>query len=322
MAIQITKMILYGILNAVLYVALPLILFEVISMIGLMTFSQEFKMTIMIIGIIGVVFSMLRHAFPKDSSANRLVAFGSTIYSGIYLFYLFGGFTPGVQLGTYSIDIPTQGLQVLLGLQVIAWLLLGSSGIKALKYLIEAVELRKNKEYRVKKKFKLSNLFKVLGTIFSLIIFGYLGSIAYSGMNLNFGFNSPPVIDHDPGALPFDPSDDTINITIFFDLNNQGFYAIYDVLIDAELRTLTSANDSALPVGVIVGGSSDNYFSTIHSFTNHANNTVTLAMDPTYIVGLATTAATLALKISFNTYYALILINLNVTVEVPWVALI
>ena len=145
MAIQITKMILHGILSAVLYIALPLVLFEVISMMGLMTFTQEFKMSIMIIGIIGVVFSMLRHAYPKDSSANRLIAFGSTVYSGIYLFFLFGGFTPGVRLGTYSISLPT--LQVLLGLQVIAWLLLGSSGIKALKYLIEAVELRKNKEY-------------------------------------------------------------------------------------------------------------------------------------------------------------------------------
>ncbi|GAI62475.1 unnamed protein product, partial [marine sediment metagenome] len=88
---------------------------------------------------------------------------------------------------------------------------------------------RKNKEYRVK--FRLSHIFKVLGTIFSLIIFGYLGSIAYSGMNLGFDFRDTFVVDHDPGALPFDLSDDTINVTITFDLNNQGFYAIYDINI-------------------------------------------------------------------------------------------
>jgi len=320
MAIQITKMIMHGILNAVLYIALPLVLFEVISMMGLMTFTQEFKTTIIIIGIIGVVFSMLRHAYPKDTSANRLIAFGSTIYSGIYLFYLFGGFTPGVQLGTYSINVPP--LQVLLGLQVIAWLLLGSSGLRALKYLIEAVELRKNKEYRVKKKFKLSNFFKVLGTILGLIIFGYLGSIAYSGMNLGFSFHPTFDVDHDVGFLPLDPIDDTINITITFDLDNQGLYAIYDVYIDAEFRTVTSANESALPVGVKVGGSSNTYFSTFHSFTNNINNNITLVMDPTYIVGLATTDATLALKISFTTLYAAILISLNITVNIPWTALI
>ena len=320
MSIQYDKMLLYGILQAVLYIALPLVLFEVISMMGLMTFSQEFKMAIIIIGIIGVVFAMLQHAYPKDSSANRLIAFGSTVYSGIYLFYLFGGFALGVQLGTYSISLPS--LQVLLGLQVIAWLLLGSSGLRALKYLIEAVELRKKKEYRVKKKFKLSNFFKVLGTILSLIIFGYLGSIAYSGMNLSFNFHSEAKLGWDQGALIGDPSDDTINLTISFDLDNQGFYAIYDVYIDAEFHILTSANESALPVGVKVGESLDNYFSTFHSFTNNINNSITLIMDPTYVEGLATTDATLALKISFSTLYAAILINLNVTVNFPWTQLI
>jgi len=317
MAIQLTKMIMHGILNAVLYIALPLVLFEVISMMDLMTFTQAFKMTIIIMGIIGVVFSMLKHAFPKDTSANRLVAFGSTIYSGIYLFYFFGGFTPGVQLGTYSINVPP--LQVLLGLYVIAWLLLGSSGLRALKYLIEAVELRKNKEYRVKKQFKLSNFFKVLGTILGLIIFGYLGSIAYSGMNLN---PSPPSLSgfvRDPGILP-DPdySDDTISTNITFDLNNQGFYAIYDAYVGVELRIQDSMNLSLLPIGLKIGGGGKT-FETFHSFTNYINNSVTLVIGSTYMMELATTDATLELILSFNTYYALILINLNITIsDIPW----
>ena len=312
MAIQITKMILYGILNAVLYIALPLILFEVIAIMGLMTFTQEFKISIIIIGIIGTVFAMLRHAYPKDTSANRFIAFGSTIYSGIYMFYLFGGFTPGVQLGTYMISTPL--LQVLLGLQIIAWLLLGSSGIRALRYLVEAIELRKKKEYRVK--FKLSKIFKVLGTILSLIIFGYFGSIVYSGMNLGFSFHPTIVLGSQFGILP-DPNGYN-NITITFDLNNQGFYAIYDVYIDAELRTVASANELALPVGVKVGESLDNYFSTFHSFTNNVNNNITILMDPAYITGLLTTAATLAFKISFSTLYAAIFINLNITINIDW----
>jgi len=315
MAIQGTKMILHGILNGILYIALPLILFEVISMTGLMTFSQEFKTTIIIIGIIGTVFAMLRHAYPKDTSANRLIAFGSTVYSGIYMFYLFGGFSAGVQLGTYSISLPT--LQVLLGLQIIAWLLLGSSGIRALQYLIEAIELRKGKEYRVK--FKLSKFFKVIGTIFSLVIFGYLGTIVYSGMNLGFNFHPIPDFVRDPGVLP-DPdfSDDTISTNITFDLNNQGLYAIYDVYIGIELRIQDSANLSLLPVGLKVGGGGKT-FSTFHSFTNNVNNSITLAMDTTYIVELANTTATLELIFSFTTLYAAIFINLNISIrDIPW----
>jgi len=39
-------------------------------------------------------------------------------------------------------------------------------------------------------------------------------------------------------------------------------------------------------------------------------------------VGLATTDATLAFKISFSTLYAAIFINLNLTVDIPWNSLI
>lgn len=307
-------MILYGILNAILYIALPLILFEVIAMTGLMSFTQEFKTTIIIIGIIGTVFAMLRHAFPKDTSANRLVAFGSTIYSGIYLFYLFGGFTPGVQLGMYSISLPT--LQVQLGLQTIAWLLLGSSGVRAMQYLIEAIELRKGKEYRAK--IKLSILFKVIGTIFSLVIAGYLGSIVYSGMNLGFSFHPSFVTDYDDGGSPLDFNDDILSINVTFDLNNQGLYAIYNAYVGAELSVQASANTSALPIGLKVGGGGK-IFDTFHSFTNNINNTVTIVMDTTYMYELATTDATLKLIFSFNTIYATILINMNLTIpDIPW----
>jgi len=280
-----------------------------------MTFTQEFKTSIMIMGIFGTVFAMLRHAYPKDTSANRLIAFGSTIYSGIYLFYLFGGFTLGVQLGTYSIDIPDT-LQVLLGLQFIAWLLLASSGIRAMQYLIEAIELRKNKEYRAK--VKLSKLFKALGTIMSLVIFGYFGSIIYSGMNLGFSFHpmNPPVYDN--GGSPLDFSDDILNINITFDLDNQGFYAIYNAYVGAEIIVQASSNTSALPIGLKVGGGGKT-FETFHSFTNNLDNTVTILMDNTYMFELATTDATLKLKFLFNTIYATILINLNLTLpDIPW----
>ena len=84
-----------------------------------------------------------------------------------------------------------------------------------------------------------------------------------------------------------------------------------------------SDNETTLPVGVKVGESLDNYFSTFHSFTNNTNNNITLVMNPTYMVGLVTTDAILALKISFATLYAAILINLNITInDIQWTSLI
>ena len=325
MSIQYDKMILHGILNALMYIALPLIFIEVISMMGFMTFSQEFKISIIIIGIIAVVFAILSHAFPKDSSANRLIAFGSTIYSGIYLFYIFGGFTPGVSLGAYSISLPTA--QVLLGLQLIAWLFLSSSGIRALQYLIEAIELRKKKEYniRVRKQFKLSKVFKTLGLILSLAIMGYFGSIVYSGTNLNFNIHdiAPSDISYDNGGTPGPPGlDDSLNITITFDVINQGVYAIYDVYLDVIIYTLTTENSIVLPEYTKIGESLDNFYSTFHSFTTTLNQDIIVNIDTAYILGLAITDADLKLQISFATFYAGIFVDLNTSVQTEWNSLI
>jgi hypothetical protein len=313
MKVQIGKMILYGILSAIFYIAVPLILFEILGTLNIMTFNQAFKISILIFGIVGVVFSMLRHLFPKDTSANRLVAFGATVYSGLYLFYMFGGFTPGVSYGTYTISIST--FQVLIGLQLIAWLLLASSGVRALQYLVEAIEIRKQKEYsmNVRKKFKLSKVFKVIGTIMSLVIMGYFGSLVYSGLNLGFDLSDPPfTLGYNDGGSPLDPSDDSVNMTMSFDVSNQGLYAIYDVFIDIRFYTTDSANISALP-NTLIGESLNNYYGTFHSFTITQNNSVTVDINPSYIVGFVTTSAKLVFKISFSTLYAGILVALNIS---------
>jgi hypothetical protein len=322
MKVQVGKMILYGILSTLFYIVLPLVLFEVLTFLHLMTFTTGFRITVIIIGVIGVIFSMLRHLFPKDTPANRYIAFGATLYSGIFLFYMFGGFTPGVSYGTYEISLPT--INVLLGLQLIAWTLLASSGIRALQYLIEAIELRKHKEYTLteKRKFKLSKFFKVLGIILSLGILGYFGTLAYSGLNLGLDLHDSYVIGHDPGPTPLDPSDDTINVTMSFDLNNKGIYAIYNVYIDVSIYTVSSTNPIDLPVGVKIGETTNSYLGTFHSFTIYPNNNVTVDINPIYAEGFITTNAVLEFRITISTRYAGILVDLTVFVQTPWTALL
>lgn len=320
MAIQFGKMILHGILSAIFYIAVPLILFYFLDLYNIMYVSDSFKTSILIFGIIGVVISMLRHAFPEDTSANRLIRFGITVYSGIFLFYIFGGFEPGRSLGSYYID--TQYIQVLLGLQIIAWLFLGSTIIRGLQYLIEAIELRKKKEYRVtvKKEFRVSKIFKVLGILASLVILGYFGSIVYSGLNLNFNLHTPiapPV--YDDNLTPADFSDDSFSLTLTFDVGNAGIYAIHNVTLNAELFTVETDNATTLPWHTKIGGSPSPYQQTFHSFTNTVNQNVTIIVtNTTYIEGLATTDGDLILKLSFSTTYAWIFIALNVSLPFPW----
>jgi hypothetical protein len=118
MTIQWGKMILHGLLNAVFYIGIPYGMIYLLEYLNIVSFTEAFKISIIIFGVIGTIISMIKHAYSKDTSANRLISFFISIYSGIYLFYIFGGFTPGVELGTYSIK--TDLLQVNLGLKVIA----------------------------------------------------------------------------------------------------------------------------------------------------------------------------------------------------------
>ncbi len=319
MEIQYSKMILHGIIAAIFYLVVPFVLFYFLEYYSIMTFSESFRISIIIFGIIGIVISILRHAFPEDTSANRLVRFGATVYSGIFLFYIFGGFDPGRSLGTYYINTPL--IQAFLGLKIIAWLFLGSLIIKGLQYLVEAIELRKKKEYRVKvkKEFKLSKFFKVLGILASLIIVGYFGSIIFSGLNLRINLHDtfpPPA--YDDGGTPLNFADDSLNITLAFDVSNMGLYAIYNVNLNAEIHTVTTDNAVDLPWYTKIGSSPIPYQNTFHSFTKALNQNITISIDTAYIEGLLTTNGDLLFKISFSTLYALIFVNLTISLPVPW----
>ena len=324
MEIQYSKMILYGSIRAIFYIAIPLILITILSVYNIITFSQGFIINLIIIGIIGVGLTIIKRMFPKDTMTNRLIAFAVAIYQGIYLFYLFGGFTPGVKLGTYYIN--TIQTQVLLGLQLIAWLLLGISGISAIQHLIETLELRKQKEYLLKgrERFKVSKLFKKFGILLNIFMVGYILSIVISGLNLNIDIHeiSPGDIGWNNAGTLIDPMDDTINITVLFDVRNMGVYSVQEVFLDVDIYTETTANPVTLPWDIKVGEINNVYYEKFNFLTITPNQPITVNIDPTYAPGLAITDATLRLKISFKSYYAGILINLNTSILTDWDALI
>lgn len=314
MEIQWGKMILHGLLNAIFYIGLPLGIIYVFDYLNVITFAESFTISIMVFGIIGTIFSMLKHAFPKETSANRLASFFISVYSGVYLFYIFGGFEASTKLGTYYIN--TELIQILLGLQIIAWLLLGSTIIRALQYLVEAIELRKKTEYRVtKKSFKLSQIFKAFGFLMGLVIMGYFASIIYSGMNLNFNLHDmePGDVVWDEAGTPGVYTDDSINITLTFDIINNGIYAIYDVNLSLGLFASN---------GIKLGGAPNQYFSGFHAFTQTLDQSLTIVVNSTHVGFLILNSDTLTLKFSFETLYAAIYIDLNLNLPVPWTALV
>ncbi|MFW9830089.1 MAG: hypothetical protein ACFFB4_03085 [Promethearchaeota archaeon] len=317
MEIQYPKMILYGSIRAIFYMIIPLISIFILSVLEIVTFSNNFIISLLVIGCIGVFLTILKHIYPKQTVANRLIAFAVKIYQGIYLFYVFGGFNPGVKLGTYYIS--TTQVQVLLGLQFIAWLLLGIAGITAIQNLIEAIELQKEKNYllRGKKQIKLSKFFKTLGLILNLAMGGYVLSIVISGLNLKVDLKKSYAINWNTGTIP-DPSDDRINITMYFDVFNMGIYSIKEIYLDADIYTVVSFNFVTLPEDTKIGEINNVYFSEFKALFITRNQTVLIEINPLYAPGLAITDAILEFRISFMSIYAGISIELNTSITVLW----
>ena len=324
MKIQIKEMIIYGTLKAIFYLVLPIILINVLSDIGIMQFSSSFITFLIIIGAIGTFFAVLRHTFPKDTVANSVVGIIDSIYSGIFLFYIFGGFSVGKTFGDYRIEL--ENIQVLLGLQLIAWLLLSAAGVKALQHIVRTIELSRKKEYHVtvKRQFKASTVFRAIGTLANIALALYFLSIIVSGANISFNLHDTFAIGHDPGVLPLDASDDTINITITFDVQNKGIYAIHDVNLNVDVYTVTTSHTLPfdLPDNTNIGGLSGVHYFEFSSFSTTKDKNLTVLIDPIYAPALATNDATLSFRISFLALYAGIFININVSIEVPWIHLV
>ncbi|MFX1322845.1 MAG: hypothetical protein ACFFAQ_14505 [Promethearchaeota archaeon] len=324
MKIQIKEMIIYGTLKAVFYLVLPIILINVLSDIGIMQFSSSFIIFLIVIGAIGTVLAVLKHTFPKDTVANSVIGIIDSIFSGIYLFYIFGGFTVGKTFGEYRIEV--QNIQVLLGLQLIAWLLLAAAGIKALEHIIRTIELSRKKEYHVtiKRQFKASTFFRGLGTIANIGFALFIVSIIVSGANISVDLHDTFDIGHYDGGSPVDPTDDTINITMTFDVQNKGIYAIHDVNLDVDVYTVTTSHTLPydLPDNTKIGELTGVHYFEFSSFSTTKDRNLTVLIDPTYTAALATNDATLSFRISFIALYAGIFINLNISIEVPWVHLV
>ncbi|TXT64872.1 MAG: membrane protein of unknown function [Promethearchaeota archaeon] len=317
--LQKKKMILYGILHALIYLALPLIAIYILDIVNVVSFSEGFVIGIIVFGIIGVIMSMLKHAYPEDTAKNSVMRFLVSIYRAIYIFYLFGGFTLGVELGYYQIQ--TETITVTLGLKFLAWLLLILYGINSLKYLLRAIELRGTTEGSLihQERIKISLLFKVFGIVAIISISAYLVSIVYSGLRISPGISQIPITTYDDSGTPLDYSDDDYSVLFPFSLQNRGLYALKDVLIRVEIWTTPfSTNWTTLPPFRKVGESIPFYSASFSTLRAASYGIIPIYFYQPYLQGLSENYATLQLKFYLSTYYAGIYIDTSLTLDYPW----
>ncbi|MBN1216409.1 MAG: hypothetical protein JXA99_13335 [Candidatus Lokiarchaeota archaeon] len=317
MKIQIGKMIFHGIIAAIFYLGIPYAILFALDYYGLLELNMAFIWGLLPFAIAGIVITMLRHAYPKDTVNNRLLMFLTTVYSGLYLFYIFGGFTPGVELGNFSIT--TDFAEVTVGIKLIAWLLLIGSALAGLRYLFEAIEIHmKNKSDDPRTgSFKMFRIFKGLGLLTSLVLMGYIFTLVISGITLRPNLHDFST-SHDNG-LDGNPytSDDIFALTLLFDMKNGGIYSMTDVYISIDLYVHDCNDTSILPRFTKVGSTINSSVGDFPAFSETYNHNVTCIIDPLHILDIFLTETIIDMNFHINASYGGIFVDFRMNVTTP-----
>ena len=279
-----------------------------------MEFNDAFVLGIIIIGVIGTILSVLTHTFKKDTVAHGYTKIIDSIYSAIFTFYIFGGFTVGDGFGNFAISTTLAGYTVAarIGIQVIAYLSMIGTLINVGQHVFKTAELKKDKEYHItiKRKFRASKVFGIAGFITSIILTGYIISIPLSAINIRANLEGDGFsFDYDLGPDPLNFTDgDSVTMYLMFSIHNGGAWSIFDVRLDVDIR---------LPNSTRIGGSPDRDYTFLH-YTSTTSENFSMSIDPGYVPYLMVTATDLLFELSFEGRYAQINLDADLTFTLPW----
>jgi len=324
MKLDYKSILIYGVLKAAFFLILPIILISVLSDQGIIEFSPPFIVSILVMGIIGVIFTILRHAPPKDSILREIIGIGLAVYNGLYLFYIFGGFSGG--LGRYSIQ--TTNLVAFLGLQLIAWILLIGALINTIFYSVKTINtFKKKRKIKIReesRQLKLDKGLKIGKILLNLFLVGFIISVGLSGMYISFNVKDSYQFNWDTAGTPITYNDDSIEIITLFDLINPGIYSVLDVLIDVDIYTINTSDITQLSLP------DNTKIAEVDNMAYHMFPRGSLSIDqelivdvfPQYVVGLINFDADLLLYVNFSCHYATMSIFIMTNVTVRWTELI
>lgn len=324
MKLDYKSIIIYGVLKAAFFLVLPLIIISVLSSQEIVEFGQNFIISIVIMGIIGIIITIVRYAPVKDSILREGVGIGLAIYNGLYLFYIFGGFS-GV-LGTYSIH--TANIIAILGLQFIAWILLIGALLNTAFYVVKTVKAvkktRKDKIQKESKRLKVDKGLRIGKFILNLFLIGFIISVGLSGMNISFRVKDTYQFNWDTAGTVFTYTDDSIEIIAQFELINPGLYSVLDVVIDVDIYTLNTSDPTkiSLPDNTKIGEVDNMVYPMFPRGSLSTDQELIVDIFPQYVVGLITFDADLLLDVSFSCRYATMDIFMMTNVSVKWTKLI
>jgi len=312
------------VLKVTFYLVIPLIVFLFLLDQGIVEVNSLFITNIIIMGSIGTIITIVRYAFPKDTITRGIIGIAVTIYNGMYLFYIFGGFTG--DLGTYTIQ--TENISAILGLQLIAWILLLGAFLKSSFHIVKTIEIanykRKNKNREELEQLKILKGLKIGKLLLNLFLIGFIISVGLSGMNISFSVKESYQFNWDTAGTIIDYSDDTIEIISFFDLINPGLYSVLDVIIDIDIYTINTSDITQifLPDNTKIGEVDNMEYPMFPRGSLSTDQDLIIDIIPQYVEGLIIFDADLLLDVDFHCHYATITVFLMTNVTLKWTSLV
>lgn len=314
------KGLLYAGMNCGIYIIFPIVLITLLSNFNILQFNSSFTFIILIFGIIAVIISFFKNILPPNSLNHNLIGLGTAIYSGIYLFYIFGGFNTSANFGNYYIK--TEGLDALLGLQILAWLMLLAALINALYYTLKCLEVQRHKEFllSLKSRFKIRYLFRGASLILYLILLFFILSVIFNALYLSFQIQEQYNYSWNDNGTPFYYSDDRIRLTAYFNAVNPGWYSIQDIILNVEIYTVNTSDlfQIALPNNTKIGEIQNVHYTEFPGSSTLYNVSLPIDIIPSYVLGLIMNNASLSLRISLSCSYAGITVILHTIAYTSW----
>jgi hypothetical protein len=210
-----------------------------------------------------------------------------------------------------------------IGLQIIAYILMIGAGIQIFRHILRTIELSKHKKYDIKfkkRKFRASTFFRILGILVSIGLIGFIISIPVSALFVDIDLDGGKFFySYDDGGTTLDPSDDKVNMSVQFSVDNNGIYSILDVRLDIAIsvRDCTNGTDILIPDGTTISATPDREYN-FYRGTSKTSENFTISIYNEYVDELVVCNATLLFDISFQARYAQLTADVDLMFEQEW----
>ena len=328
---KIKKLVRFIVISFILYFLFPYLLVTILSATNIISVRPSFFVALIIVAVIGGTFAVVQKVVPKNTLSFHIISIFNAAYFGIYFFYVFGGFAIDRTLEEYYIQNPNA--IIYLGLQVFAWLLLIAALAKIVIHIIYIIEIKIDKQIisQIRKNARYGFLGKVgsilidnLYTIINLVTLAFIITIMINGANVQIFYNLEIEPQWDYQGDPSDPNNYMVNITLNFDMVNNGFFTLEEVHARVGLFTLNTSDSSQteLPDNTKVGELRDLFLDKFASYTTITGVILVVEINSTYSPGLAAHNATLQIAVYMMFRYAGVMVRAVAFKEFIWVKLI